>query len=409
MDLNTYYDDWEKGYIRLALMINRHFDGFVDAYVGPAEISSEVEAEPDLKSAELVAEARELLNTLPVQGYDNRRTEYLKRQLLAIKLICDKLNGNSFSYTEEVTTCFNIKPERVPETVFENALADLDELVPGEGTLLDRLEARKKKLTIPPDKLMAVAEYACKVVRERSARYYNLPEGENLEITLVKNQPWSAYNWYLGNYRSRIEINTDLPVQATYITRLVCHEAYPGHHLEHALKEKNLFREKGYLENSIMLINTPECVISEGIGNTAERIIFDEDELFEWQVNEIFPRCGITGLTAVEEARIARAQSDLNWVRGNVAFMVHEDGINDAEAVDYLKKYSLRNEDEARKALSFIKSPLWRPYIFTYLVGEPLLRQITLGDNRQKVFGKFLSEQIYPDLCLEWAINGVPD
>ena len=158
-----------------------------------------------------------------------------------------------------------------------------------------------------------------------------------------------------------------------------------------------------------MLINTPECVISEGIGNTAERIIFDEDELFEWQVNEIFPRCGITGLTAVEEARIARAQSDLNWVRGNVAFMVHEDGINDAEAVDYLKKYSLRNEDEARKALSFIKSPLWRPYIFTYMVGEPLLRQITLGDNRQKVFGKFLSEQIYPDLCLEWAINGVPD
>jgi hypothetical protein len=245
-------------------------------------------------------------------------------------------------------------------------------------------------------------------VRERSARFVELPEGESMELHLVKNEPWSAYNWYLGNYKSRIELNTDLPVMATYVTRLVCHEAYPGHHVEHALKEKVLFREKGYIENTAMLINTPECVISEGIGNTAERIIFDDDELFEWQVEEIFPRCGIEGGNAAHEARIARAQGDMNWVRGNVAFMVHEDGISDTEAVDYLVRYSLRNEDEARKALSFIKSPLWRPYVFTYLCGEPLLRQIT-ATNKETVFRKLLTEQVYPDLCLEWAEKGVPD
>jgi hypothetical protein len=406
--LENKYDDWSRGFIRLALLINRHFDGFVDAYIGPSFIKEEVEQEGSVEPPALLAEAERLLAILPSAGYANRRTEYLMRQMLAIRLICAKLCGQSFSYSEEVATCFNIKPERVAAQVFENALTELDELVPGKGSLVERLEERKKWLTIPPARLMEVSTFACEEVRKRSAQFLDLPEGETLEIVEVKNEPWNAYNWYLGNYKSLIEINTDLPVQATYISRLVCHEAYPGHHIEHALKEQKLFREKGYLENSIMLINTPECVISEGIGNTAARIVFDGNELFEWQVSEIFPRCGIEGGNATEEARIAKAQGELNWVGGNVAFMIHEDGASDDEAVAYLKRYSLSNEDEARKALSFIKSPLWRPYIFTYLVGEPLLRVITQGEQRKSVFRKLLGEQIYPDLCLEWAAQGVP-
>ncbi|MDP9357730.1 MAG: hypothetical protein M3R02_21060, partial [Chloroflexota bacterium] len=72
------------------------------------------------------------------------------------------------------------------------------------------------------------------------------------------------YNWYLGQSRSRVEINTDLPIRANALTGLICHEAYPGHHTEWTLKEHHLYRGRGLGEFSIQLIHTPEAVIAEG-------------------------------------------------------------------------------------------------------------------------------------------------
>ena len=51
---------------------------------------------------------------------------------------------------------------------------------------------------------------------------------------MVQDQPWSGYNWYLGNGRSRVDLNTDLPIYAYLLTDLLTHEGYPGHHTEHA-------------------------------------------------------------------------------------------------------------------------------------------------------------------------------
>ena len=50
------------------------------------------------------------------------------------------------------------------------------------------------------------------------------------------------------------------------VVELVTHEAYPGHHTEHAWKEQLLTRA-GRLEESIVLIPTPQSVVSEGIAS----------------------------------------------------------------------------------------------------------------------------------------------
>ena len=42
---------------------------------------------------------------------------------------------------------------------------------------------------------------------------------------------------------------------------MVAHETFPGHHLEHASKEANLVERRRRLEATILLINTPECLI----------------------------------------------------------------------------------------------------------------------------------------------------
>src|SRR5439155_23984568 len=71
--------------------------------------------------------------------------------------------------------------------------------------------------------------------------------------------------------RSRVDINLDLPVRAPALMRVIAHETYPGHHLEHSWKEADLVMRQGRLESSVLLINSPECLISEGLADLGYR------------------------------------------------------------------------------------------------------------------------------------------
>ena len=127
------------------------------------------------------------------------------------------------------------------------------------------------------ERLPAVVEWL--VARFRTAPpAFGLPAGEDLRVSLVTGQPWSAYNWYDGGRRSRIDVNTDLPVRASELIGLVAHEAYPGHHLEQAWKEADLVDQQGRLECSILLINTPESLISEGLADLGVRFASPPDD-----------------------------------------------------------------------------------------------------------------------------------
>jgi hypothetical protein len=76
------------------------------------------------------------------------------------------------------------------------------------------------------------------------ATLFGLPDGEDLRVSLVTKQPWSAYNWFDGGRRSRVDINTDLPVRAAGLDRHGRARG-AGHHLEHAWKEADLVEPGG--------------------------------------------------------------------------------------------------------------------------------------------------------------------
>ncbi len=398
--------DWGQEYVLLALRIEKAFPGFVDGYYGPAELKALVDQEAPQPAAELVRAAAALADALPAQGYDERRATYLAKQVLGIETICRKLAGEQFSLADEVRRCFDITPAWTPEAQFEEALALYEEALPGEGSVFDRLNARRQRFELPREKSHLIKGFMEKMmaeVRRRTLSFVELPEGEGVEVKTVTNQPWGAYNWYLGNYRSLIELNVDLPTNLSALPDLMAHEGYPGHHVEHALKEKLLYRERGYLENSILLINTPECVISEGIATLAGQMVFGPGEAGAWLAEHIYPEAGMAADSPAGTDKLTRAGELLAGVRGNMAFMVHAEGRSDDEAVAYCMKYSLLPEDRARKALQFVKSPLWRAYTFTYFYGRRLMLPLLQGDDRLAVFRRLLTEQVYPSLLVEWA------
>jgi hypothetical protein len=179
---------------------------------------------------------------------------------------------------------------------------------------------------------------------------------------------------------------------------LLAHEGYPGHHTEHVLKEQGLFEGASLIEASVLLINAPECVVSEGIATTAAEIIFGAEELERWQRAELYPRAGVADDLPVAEAlRLREAQKALFAVNGNAAWLLHVDAWPVAEVMDYVMRFSSRTHTEAERSIRFLTEPLSRSYTYTYEVGRDLVRAALARGDRLAVFRRLLTELLTPD------------
>jgi hypothetical protein len=386
-------DSISSRYIALAFDLEAHIEGFVDAYFGPPELK---ERPGRREPAAIVAAIAALREAVAASDYPAQRKGYLDVQLRGMETSARRLAGEPIAYADEVRGCFDIEPVYTPEDTFERANAELEALLPGAGSLAERMEAWRRSFEVSPEVARQMIDRITAEARRRTAALVALPEGEAVRFELVRDKPWGGYNWYLGDSRSLVEINTDLPIKANALLDLICHEAYPGHHAEHALKERRLFRELGWGEQAIQLINTPECVVSEGIATLAADIVFGDDA-YTWAAEHLYPLAGIAG-DPEREARIVAAQWSLRALSGNAAILLHERGADPEDVMRYIMRYGLRTEREARQSLRFIATPLWRTYTFTYFVGRQILGAwLDRGDRRER-FVRLLTEQLYPSV-----------
>jgi hypothetical protein len=161
------------------------------------------------------------------------------------------------------------------------------------------------------------------------------------------------------------------------------------------LKEQHLYRERGYLEQAIFPIISPQAVISEGIATSACEMVFSPEEAEQWLAEHIYPAADIEP-DSVDIANLRKAGVLLDYPSGgNAAFLLRE-GRSDEEVMNYLMKYSLISGEEARKFLEFLKEPFQEAYIFTYFYGRQIMRPWLQGPDRWNAFRRFLTEQVYP-------------
>ena len=399
-------DPIARDYLLLALRLDRLIPGLVDGYFGPAALRDQVEAEDSPAAARLREDAADLPARVQAEVGEPDRRRWLVAQLVALETQARALAGDPLPYLDHVAACFDFTPERTDEAVFDGAAADLDRLLPGDGTPAERMAAWDARFTIPPDRLPEVIDALLPRFRERARSLFGLPAGERLTVSLVRDRPWSGYNWYDGGLRSRVEINTDLPSRAADLLGVLPHETYPGHHLEHAWHEAHLVRELGRLEASILCINAPECLLSEGLADLGRRFAVPAADEVDLLV-EIY---GLAGLdvardwaaaraSAEAQAEITRATGALGGVRGNAALLRHADGVPREEVLAYLERYLLTTPERAAKRLEFIDHPLWRTYVFVYFEGERLLsrwlERVPAAEQPAR-FGRLLAEQLTP-------------
>ena len=266
--------------------------------------------------------------------------------------------------------------------MFDAAAAKIDELLPGPGLIADRLQAWDERFTIPRDRLADILEWLVARFRARAATLFRVPDGDDLRIRMVTHQPWTGYNWYDGGRRSRFDLNTDLPSRAAELIHVAAHETYPGHHLEHVTKEAELVDRLHRMESSILLINTPECLISEGLADLGHRFASPPDDEAGLLV-ELYERAGLPVAADPVAAREAAATTvalaaprrTMSESRVNAALLRHADGAGHDDVLAWLQRVGRFAPATAAKRLEFIEHPLWRTYVFVYHEGEALLRR----------------------------------
>lgn len=399
-------DPIARDYLLLALRLDQHAPGLVDGYFGPADLKAQADMESLRPAARLADDAAALLERLPGEVADPDRRGWLAAQVVALRTQAEALAGRSLPYEEHLARCFGWAPVRRDDALFEAAAAEIDALLPGRDPLASRIAAWDDRFTVPVERLPDVLAWLVETFRARAAVTFGLPPGEDLRIRLVNEKPWTGYNWYEGGLRSRFDLNTDLPSRAAGLVHVAAHEAYPGHHLEHAWKEAELVERRGRLESSILLINTPECLISEGLADLGHRFASPPDteadllvELYERAGLAIAADRGAARVAAETTVALAPARRRLDSSRGNAALLRHADGRSHAEVLDWLQQVGRFAPDVAAKRLEFIEHPLWRTYVFVYHEGEALLRRwleaVSKSDGAAR-FGRLLREQLTP-------------
>lgn len=380
-------------YLEVGLRLGRHLDGLVDAYFGPADLAARVEAEPLRELPALVGDVRALVADLDAgEGdLDPTRRRWLRAQAAGLHTAARKLAGEEVAFLDEVESCYGVRPSFVDHDILAEAHRRLDGALPGSGPLARRYDAWRTSHLMSSEQLTAAVHALAESFQERTAAAFGLPEGEHVEFELVTDQPWSGFNYYEGGLRSRVAINTDLPVSSTAIGHLIAHEAYPGHHTEHCRKEVGLVRRRQQLEEAIFLVGTPQCLLAEGLADLALEALLGPGN--EPQLAELLHPLGIRYDSEVVAA-VAGAGEALSSVRGNAALLLHDRGRPEEEAVAELERWALLSHERAVKSISFLTHPTWRAYIFCYTDGLPLCRRFVAGDPAR--FERLITEQFVP-------------
>ena len=368
-------------YVKLVLAVGQHDADYVDAFYGPAEWRSEAEAENlsleaiDRLAHELETELTSSSIQSPISEDEDLwelRTQYIATQLAALRVRVAMLQGLKMTFDEESKALYDAVAPTQTTSDFEAVLQQLDAKLPGSGPLIERYDRFKQDFVIPTESLDRVFQEAIRACREHTVQYVELPPEETFTVEYVTDKSWSGYNWYQGNYRSLIQVNTDLPIYIDRAIDLACHEGYPGHHVYHMLIEKHLVRDRDWIEFAVYPLFSPQSLISEGTANYGIELAFSPEERIGFEKDVLFPMAGLDPMRAEEYYDILELMDKLSYA-GNEAARLYLNGTIDSDAAaDFLEKYAMFTRPRAEQRVRFIDQ--YRSYVINYNLGKDLVR-----------------------------------
>ncbi|MEP3889964.1 MAG: hypothetical protein ABJN69_05820 [Hellea sp.] len=363
-----------EDFVKLALQMGEVDGDYVDAYSGPKEWREAVKGRAvnadDLAGS--ISKLRTQIGSIEVSPEESVRRKNLMKLLRAMAVRLDVVSGKDVSFDTEVSDIYDVKPPRYDLTEYDSVLAEIDALVPGEGSTADRLTAFRNRFAIPKDKLQPVFDRAIAECRVRTQKYFDLPETEKFRMEFVNNKSWSGYNYYQGNYESLIQINTDFPITIDRAVDLGCHEGYPGHHVWNLFIERELVGKRGWIEYSVNPLFGPFGPLAEGSGNFGIELAFPGAEKTAFETEVLFPMAGLDTKDAKKFEKVLALEGKLSHATNDIARRYLDGELTKEEAVPLIQKYYLQSREKSEQRLRFMEK--YRGYVINYNIGQDIVR-----------------------------------
>ncbi|MHA1349508.1 MAG: hypothetical protein ACTSPZ_01570 [Promethearchaeota archaeon] len=371
-----------EDFLLLALRIDKHIKGYVDFYFGPEKLRQIVEHESLTAPNTLLNDSNNLIKQLLAQGYNKERERYIEKLLIAMKTSIEVLIGSEISIKDQFIKLYDVDLQPVKEAELDNLKEEFEDAYKGSGSLEERMNKLRITRKVPESKVFKFFQKAVDITEKRTKELFIdlLPKNERIIIDLVNNNnslekvKWNCYNWYLGKYISRIEINPSYQMYWTVFLSFASHEAYPGHHTEFVVKEKNLYRELNQFEHSLLILHSPKLVVSEGIANKAISLLFSNREVVEIGLNEfcLDPSKEVS-LEELELQDLVKAKIPLFWY--NFAYHALIDKYSEDDLIQYGKNLGIFNKKILITVIERMSNPAYSNNTFMYYLGNNILQK----------------------------------
>jgi len=335
----------------------------VDAYFGPKNLSPE-------KAKRRLAPDKLLMNLNTLIGKAEDIDDKLRRititsDLESLKVVVKWLSGDNISYIRLVEGIFGITPSkfgqneiRKAQQIVEDACANLsgsdvsEKILKWEGKSKISGEALKRMIDTEVAKRTKEIEELFE--KQIFAHFPTKVKNKGVAYKTVTGEPWSAYNYYQGNYASVNVFNLDMPFNKHRLIAALYHEY--EHHIANIFTEK-YYRENKTLDLAAVLLHTKRCIISEGTADCAR-------EFLGMKLSDI-------------HSELIESLNDLrSMISLNAAYMLNVENVDDETAAEYIASEGFRPIEEARKfRFSKPMTPdgkpnFFRPYVYTYFFGR---------------------------------------
>jgi hypothetical protein len=212
-----------------------------------------------------------------------------------------------------------------------------------------------------------------------------LMNDEWLEPVRLDNVPFTAYCDFPAR---KMRLNLAFPFTRSDIKHLACHEAFPGHLVHLALRQRYVAEGKMPLDGAQVVTSSASSALFEGIADNGWFFL-------DW----INTPEDVAGMTLV---RLRAA------LRCNAAWMLHAEGRSPEEVAPIIAEAGFQDVATAAGRLGFLRHGLRAPFVYGYWCGDTSTYAVweKVPKERRKEFWGYLYGNMHTPTTLKqfWPI-----
>jgi len=363
-------------------------DGFLDkeglipvavAEVTPRELRDYAHAQDELDA---------LLARVPGEAESDLRRDYVSEMIDSLKALVTTFEEKEISFADRLRRQIRVDTQMVDQSILDGYHATirekLTEIGYDSGSLSEDVRRWEADVRVPADKVLEMLGALQAEARERvNATMYQM-ESDWLEPVGVSQVPFSAYCDYPNR---QVLLNLDFPYTPFSLKHLATHEAFPGHLVHLALRQKYVADGSMSLDGAQVVTSSASSALFEGIADNGMFFL----DWVETPADEL----GV----AIQRLRSA--------LRCNAAWLHHAEGKSIEEIAPGIAEAGYQEVGTVTSRLAFLRHGLRAPFVYAYWCGDVAVHEVwkTVPRERRAEFWQYLYGNMHTPATLAkyWA------